>query len=183
MAFRFAPGPLEGLVLVQPELHTDRRGTFVETFRSSAFAEEGLPARFVQENLSVSTVGVLRGIHFQTGPHAQGKLVRAVEGRVWDLAVDLRPESPTFACWYGLELSGQNQTMVYLPPGFGHGTLALSERVVVMYLCTAEYNAASEGGVRWDDPRLAIEWPRPAEFVVSEKDQALPYLDAARRAK
>jgi len=180
MGFQFAQGPFEGMVLVQPEVRNDHRGSFWESFKASVFAEAGIEGPFVQENQSQSHRGVLRGIHYQTGPWAQGKLIRVLQGSIWDLAVDLRSGSPTYGRWAGVELSAESRTMMYLPPGLGHGFLALSYQAEVLYLCTREYRAESEGGVRWNDPTLAIEWPVvPGGFVVSEKDGALPFLTEA----
>jgi len=175
MPAEFRQGPLEGLVLIQPRVFPDGRGSFFETFKASEYAANGVPSNFVQDNHSVSVAGVLRGIHFQSPPFAQGKLVRVVRGRVWDVAVDLRPQSPTFGQWFALELSEENRTQLYLPEGFGHGFVTLSDHAEFVYKCTAEYNKASEGGLRWDDPELAIRWPI-TDVQVSDKDQQLPFL-------
>ena len=173
----FTPGPLAGLVVVQPRIFPDGRGTFFETFKRSEYAANGIADDFVQDNHSVSTKGVLRGLHFQTAPHAQGKLVRVISGAVWDVAVDIRPGSATYGQWYGLELSAHNRTQFYIPAGFAHGFLTLTDQTEFVYKCTAEYDRASEGGFRWDDPRLAIVWPVSGSApVVSEKDAALPYF-------
>jgi dTDP-4-dehydrorhamnose 3,5-epimerase len=181
MSFEFTPAPLAGVVLIQPRVRADSRGFFFETFKASAFKAAGIPGRFVQENQSFSTLGVLRGIHFQTGGRAQGKLVRVLSGVIWDLAVDLRPNSPTHYRWFGCELSAQNRTMVYLPPGFGHATLTLSDAAEVLYQCTAEYSPEHEAGLRWDDPVLGVQWPAvPVPYTVSGKDEALPWLQGGR---
>jgi len=179
MPASFAPGPLAGLVIIQPRVFPDGRGSFFETYKQSEYAANGVADEFVQDNHSVSTRGVLRGLHFQNSPHAQGKLVRVVQGAVWDVAVDLRPESPTYGQWFGLELSADNRTQLYIPVGFGHGFVTLSETAEFVYKCTAEYNKAREGGVRWDDPTLGIAWPLAGlEVSVSDKDAALPFLTA-----
>lgn len=184
MPATFQPGPLPGLVVVQPRVFADGRGSFFETYKQSEYQVNGVPKAFVQDNHSVSTRGVLRGLHFQTGQHAQGKLVRVVRGRVWDVAVDLRPGSATFGRWHGLELSAENRTQFYLPPGFAHGFLTLSEEAEFCYKCTAEYDKASEGGLRWDDPTLAIAWPLAGlEVSVSDKDAALPTWNQWREAQ
>jgi len=175
MAFQFTPGPLEGLVQIRPAVLRDARGSFFETYKHSEFEAAGIAGPFVQENHSVSQRGVLRGIHYQRPPHAQGKLVRVSQGVCWDVAVDLRPQSPSFLQSFGVELNAEDHTMLYLPPGFGHGFLALSERVEVVYLCTAEYQPASEEGLRWDDPGLAIQWPDAGvPLVLSDRDRHFP---------
>jgi len=177
MPATFSPGSLSGLVVIQPKVFPDGRGGFFETYKESEYIAAGLVDRFVQDNHSVSSRGVLRGLHFQADPYAQGKLVRVIVGSVWDVAVDLRPSSTTFGRWYGLELSAENRTMLYLPPGFAHGFLTLSDTAEFVYKCTGEYHRESERGVRWDDPTLDITWPKlDVEFGVSEKDQALPWL-------
>jgi dTDP-4-dehydrorhamnose 3,5-epimerase len=175
MPATFSAGPLPGLVLVQPRVFPDGRGCFFETYKHSEYAAHGIPDAFVQDNHSVSVKGVLRGLHFQTGDHSQGKLVRVIRGAVWDVAVDLRPGSSGFGKWFGLELSAENRTEFYLPPGFAHGFVTLSDEAEFCYKCTAEYHKASEGGIRWDDPDLAIAWPLVGlDVSVSEKDALLP---------
>jgi dTDP-4-dehydrorhamnose 3,5-epimerase len=161
--------------VAQPRVFPDGRGSFFETYKHSEYRTNGIAEVFVQDNHSVSTRGVLRGLHFQSGQHAQGKLVRVVRGSVWDVAVDIRPASPTYGQWYGIVLSAENRTQFYIPPGFAHGFLTLSDEAEFCYKCTAEYHKASEGGIRWDDTTLAIDWPlQGLEVSVSEKDAALP---------
>ncbi len=178
MPFNFKNAPIKGLLVIQPRVFSDDRGFFMESYKKSEFFSAGITEDFVQDNHSFSSRGVLRGIHFQRAPHAQGKLVRVVKGAVWDVAVDLRPGSSTFGKWYALELTEENSTMFYIPPGFGHAFLTLKDNTHFLYKCTAEYNPESDGGVRWNDPDLAIKWP----FVdgqtplVSDKDAALPYM-------
>ena len=178
MPFDFKKNPLEGLLIIQPRIFTDERGFFMESYKKSEFAAAGITEDFVQDNHSFSSKGVLRGIHFQKPPHAQGKLVRVVKGAVWDVAVDLRPDSVTFGKWYGLELTEENCTMFYIPPGFGHAFLTLRDNTHFLYKCTAEYNPDSDGGVKWNDPDLSIKWPtlNKQSPLVSDKDAALPYL-------
>jgi len=147
----------------------------METYKESEFAAAGIREHFVQDNHSRSKRGVLRGLHFQKPPHEQGKLVRVLAGRAWDVAVDLRPESKTYKKWFGIELSSENKKMLYIPAGFAHGFVTLSDEAELVYKCTAEYDKASDGGVRWEDPELAIEWPI-RDVIVSTKDAALPYL-------
>lgn len=168
-------GPLEGLLILQPRVFDDSRGWFYESYNAADLAAAGLSETFVQDNHSKSAKGVVRGLHFQRPPFAQGKLVRVVKGRVWDVAVDLRPGSTTRGRWWGLELSETNKTMVYLPPGFAHGFIALEDDTEFLYKCTAGYDKASEGGLVWNDPDLAIAWPDAGVTpIVSDKDQVLP---------
>jgi len=175
MPFRFTGAPLSGLLIVEPRVFDDERGFFMETYKESEFAAAGIREHFVQDNHSRSKRGVLRGLHFQRPPYAQARLVRVVAGRAWDVAVDLRPESKTYKKWFGVELSSDNKKMLYIPGGFAHGFVTLSDEAELVYKCTAEYDKASDGGVRWDDPELAIEWPM-RDVIVSEKDAALPRL-------
>lgn len=175
MSFSFEPTPLPGVTLVVPERFQDERGWFEESFKASEFAQAGLPATFLQDNFSFSSKGTLRGLHFQGGAHAQGKLIRVLAGACWDVAVDLRPGSSTLGRWFGIELSAKNRLQLYLEPGFAHGLVALADDTLVHYQCTAEYCAESEGGVLWNDPDLAIEWPiQPTN--ISAKDRQLPRL-------
>ncbi len=176
MPAEFSPGPLSGLVIVKPRVFPDGRGAFFETYKRSEYMANGVAELFVQDNHSVSSRGVLRGLHFQRDPHAQGKLVRVIAGSVWDVAVDLRPASPTYRQWYALELSAENKLQFYIPAGFAHGFVTLSDTAEFVYKCTAEYDKASEDGVRWDDPTLAIRWPEIGERSISDKDAALPLL-------
>jgi len=175
MAFEFSPQPLEGLILIRPRVLGDARGSFMESYRQSEFEAAGIHESFVQDNHSVSARGVLRGIHYQLPPRPQGKLVRVSAGSVWDVGVDLRKDSETFGQWCGVELTDENHTMLYLPPGFGHGFVVLSETAHCLYKCTSEYDASAERGVCWNDPDLAIDWPL-RDVTVSEKDAALPRL-------
>ncbi|MCX7655714.1 MAG: dTDP-4-dehydrorhamnose 3,5-epimerase [Treponemataceae bacterium] len=179
MPFTFTAGPLEGLIIIEPRLFADERGFFMEFYRASDFAAAGIGVSFVQDNHSRSCRGTLRGLHFQRAPHAQGKLVRVTRGSLWDVAVDLRPHSSTFGKWYAIELSETNRKMLWIPPGFAHGFLALEDNTELQYKCTAEYHAPSDGGVRWDDPDLAIPWPDLGiPYIISEKDSKLPNLAA-----
>ena len=177
MPFEFQPLPIAGPILVKPQVFGDDRGFFLETYKQSAFEAAGIPGPFVQDNQSRSARGVLRGIHYQVPPHAQGKLVWVTEGAVWDVCADLRRSSPTFGQWSGVHLRAEEHTMLYLPPGFGHGFVVLSDTADFLYKCTAEYSPAAERGVRWDDPDLAIDWPLEGlDVTVSTKDAALPLL-------
>ena len=170
---------IEGLLLVELDLHGDARGFFVERYNLARFREHGLPTDFVQDNHSRSASGVLRGIHLQHDP-PQGKLVGAVAGAIWDVAVDLRPESPTFGRHAAFELSDVNARLLWIPPGFGHGFCVLGDRPAdVFYKITAPYNAKGESGVRWDDPELMIPWP-VREPLVSDRDRGLPSFSEYR---
>ena len=175
MPFSFTQTEIPDVILIEPRVFEDSRGFFLESFKESPFVEAGITERFVQDNHSRSAKGTLRGLHYQVEPFAQGKLVRVSRGRVWDVAVDVRPDSPSFAEWVAEELSADNFRMLYIPPGFAHGFVALEDNTDFLYKCTAEYDAASERGIRWDDPDLALPWP-VAEPLVSERDQALPLL-------
>ena len=169
---------IEGLLIIHPQVFGDDRGWFMESFNHQRFAqvleELNLPVpTFVQDNHSLSQKGVLRGLHFQKTPYAQGKLVRVVQGRVWDVAVDIRPESKTYGEWVGLELSAENKTMFWIPEGFAHGFIALEDNTQFLYKTTNYYNKESEGAILWNDPTLAIDWPlnQVDKVLVSEKDQ------------
>ncbi|WP_234109062.1 dTDP-4-dehydrorhamnose 3,5-epimerase [Chryseobacterium sp. R2A-55] len=170
------PTPLKDCYIIEPTLFEDERGYFYEKFNEKKFEElTGLNGHFVQDNISKSSYGVLRGIHLQKGDHAQAKLVSCLEGKVFDVAVDLRKDSPTFGKWFGAELSSENKFQFYIPRGFGHGFSVLSETAVFAYKCDNYYNQESEGGVLWNDPELQIDWKLPAEAVIlSEKDKNLP---------
>ncbi len=176
MPFLFKQLSLKGLIQIDFKRFDDDRGSFFETFKASDFAGAGISEIFMQDNHSISSKGVLRGLHFQRAPHAQGKLVRVIRGSAWDVAVDMRPESTTFRKWEALELSSSNSSMLYIPPGFAHGFLSLCEGTELVYKCTAEYHASSDGGIRWDDPALGIEWPT-RDVILSRKDAELPFLD------
>jgi dTDP-4-dehydrorhamnose 3,5-epimerase len=168
------PTRLDGLVLIAPDVHGDARGFFMETWRADAWAAYGIPTEFVQDNHSRSRRGTLRGIHFQTEP-GQGKLVRAARGRVFDVVVDLRVGSDTFGQWEGVELDDERGQQLWIPVGFGHGFCVLSETADFVYKCTAYYDAATEAGIRFDDPDVGIEWP-DIELLYSERDRDAPRL-------
>ena len=161
--------PLEGLLVVRPRVFRDERGAFLETWNQARYAESGLGVTFVQDNVSVSHRGVLRGLHAQRKPYEQGKLVTVLRGRAFDVAVDIRAGSPTYGRWYGLELDGTAATQLYIPPGFLHGFLALEDDTVFAYKCTTPYRPEAEFSVRWDDPILAIVWPL-LEVTMAPKD-------------
>ena len=175
MSFRFQELDLPGLVLVEETRHGDGRGFFAETYRRSAFEAAGIDRPFVQDNHARSSGGVLRGLHYQLPPKAQGKLVRVVRGEIFDVAVDLRRGSPTRGRWAGVRLTGEGGRMLWVPPGFAHGYAVLSDEADVVYKVTAEYAPELDRGVRWDDPAVGVEWPLP-DPSLSEKDLRLPLL-------
>jgi dTDP-4-dehydrorhamnose 3,5-epimerase len=161
---------IEGLAVIEPTVFRDERGYFVETYNENDMKEAGLDLRFVQDNQSMSRKGVLRGLHFQK-QYPQGKLVRVLEGRVFDVAVDLRANSPTFGRWFGVELSSDNMKQFYIPEGFAHGFYVMSDVAVFAYKCTDFYHPGDEGGMKWDEPEIGIEWPLDGEPLLSEKDR------------
>lgn len=166
--------PLKGLIIIEPPVFGDERGYFMETFSERAFAKNDMDVHFVQDNESMSGKNVLRGLHFQAPPNAQGKLVSVVSGRVFDVAVDIRKSSPTYGQSFGIELSAENKKRLYIPPGFAHGFLTLEENTIFQYKCTDFYAPQSEGGIAWDDPDINIQWPQKADLIISEKDKNNP---------
>jgi len=170
--------PLQGLLIIEPTVFTDNRGHFLETFQDRRFSEKGVPADFVQDNLAFSQQNVLRGLHFQIR-HPQAKLIQAVSGEVFDVAVDVRPASATFGRWHGVRLSAENHRQFYVPEGFAHGYCVTSETATVMYKCSDYYHPEDEGGILWSDPQIGIDWP-VRQPVVSDKDAQLPPLDTLR---
>jgi len=165
--------PISGLLVLHPRVFEDERGHFFESYNRDVLAELGIAETFVQDNQSLSQKGVLRGLHFQAPPFAQGKLVRVVTGRVYDVALDIRVGSPTYGQHYGIELSGANKTQFWIPPGFAHGFVTLEDHTLFAYKCTAGYSKISEGSVRWNDPQLGIDWGLE-QTLLSEKDQLAP---------
>jgi dTDP-4-dehydrorhamnose 3,5-epimerase len=165
---------LDGVVLLEPEVHGDARGFMVETYRSDTWAELGIEVDFVQHNHSRSSQGTLRGLHFQTEP-GQAKLVRCPRGRIFDVAVDLRRGSPTFGQWEGHELDDVAHRQLFVPVGFGHGFAVLSEEADVSYLLSSTYDPATESGISWDDPEVGVEWP-VEQPLLSERDKQAPHL-------
>jgi dTDP-4-dehydrorhamnose 3,5-epimerase len=161
---------LPGVLIIEPKVFGDERGFFMESWNGARYEEAGIPNRFVQDNLSYSARGVLRGLHFQN-PNPQGKLVSVLEGEVFDVAVDIRVGSPTFGEWTGVTLSAENKRQFYVPPDFAHGFVVTSEAALFSYKCTEYYAPASEGSVLWNDPEIGIEWPI-AEPTLSDKDRS-----------
>lgn len=175
---KFESTSLPGVLLLEPQVHGDARGFFLESFNQREFDQAvGASVAFVQDNHSRSRRGVLRGLHFQRAPRAQGKLVRVTEGVVFDVAVDIRPDSPAFGRWFGAELSSDNHRQMWIPPGLAHGFLVLSEQADFLYKTTDYYAPAAEGAIRWDDPDIGIAWPLDGLApVLSPKDVAAPRL-------
>ncbi|MDQ4106693.1 MAG: dTDP-4-dehydrorhamnose 3,5-epimerase [Actinomycetota bacterium] len=165
---------LPGVLVIEPKVFGDERGFFMETWNEARYKQTGLPYRFVQDNLSFSQKGVLRGLHFQN-PDEQGKLVYVLQGEVFDVAVDIRVGSPTFGEWTGVTLSSENKRQFYVPEGFAHGFIVTSDAALFAYKCTALYNARAEGGVLWNDLEIGVEWPIE-EPTLSEKDRNAPPL-------
>lgn len=177
---RFLPTELPEVILVEPQVHGDARGFFMETWQARRYAEAGIDATFVQDNHSRSAQGILRGLHYQLR-QAQGKLVRVTAGEVFDVAVDLRRSSPRFGRWVGVRLSDTNRRMLWVPPGFGHGFYVLSESADFVYKCTDYYAPEEERCLRWDDPVLAIDWPLVGGRAprLSARDASAPTLTEA----
>ncbi len=179
MPFQFTRLAVPDVILIEPRRHGDARGFFMETYKRSDFVANGIPEAFVQDNYSRSAKGVLRGLHYQLAPQAQGKLVTCIQGEVFDVAVDIRPDSPTFAKWVGVTLSSEQPRLMYIPPGFAHGFCVLSESADFSYKVTAEYSQAHERGVVWNDPQIAVVWPLAAPLL-SGRDSQLPLLRDAQ---
>jgi dTDP-4-dehydrorhamnose 3,5-epimerase len=178
MPFTCNKTSVDGLLIIEPVVFNDERGYFMESFKKSDFVHFGINVEFLQDNHSYSVKNVLRGLHYQKYPFAQAKLVRVLKGKVWDIAVDIRRDSPSFKKWIAVELSEDNKKMFYIPEGFAHGFLALSDDVHLMYKCSSEYSVKHDAGIRWNDPELNIPWP-VKHPVISEKDINLPLLNDA----
>ena len=177
----FVSTAITGLFIFEPSVYKDERGYFFESYNEQTFHGQGHTQRFVQDNQSFSLFGVIRGLHYQLEPHPQTKLVRVLQGRILDVAVDIRKGSPTFGKYVSVELSAENKRQLLIPRGFAHGFSVLSETAEVSYKCDGFYDKASEGGIRFDDPQLNIDWQVPADkAIVSSKDQALPSFTACR---
>jgi dTDP-4-dehydrorhamnose 3,5-epimerase len=175
MPFQFLETSLPGVIRVVGRIFGDDRGYFRETFKASEFAAAGIPINFVQDNTSRSVRGVVRGLHFQTDPRAQGKLVTVTGGEVLDVAVDLRHGSPTFGQWYGCSLSAENGESLWIPAGFAHGFSVLSDSADLVYKCTDEYSMANDGGIAWNDPAIGVDW-QVENPIISDKDAVLKPL-------
>lgn len=179
----FIPTNLSGCFVLEPKIFHDDRGYFMESFNENTFEKGvGQKVHFVQDNQSFSSKGVLRGLHYQTGEHAQAKLVRVLQGEVLDVAVDLRPESPTYGQSFSILLSGENQKQLFIPRGFAHGFLVTSDTAVFFYKCDNFYNKESEGGLIYNDPSIKIDWGfAEKDLIISEKDIILPTLENAKK--
>jgi dTDP-4-dehydrorhamnose 3,5-epimerase len=172
--------PIPDLLVIEPLVFRDERGYFFEHYNEDKFKEKGLNYRFVQDNQSKSVFGVVRGLHYQLAPYAQTKLVRVIQGKVFDVAIDIRKNSPTFGNWYGIELSDENFLQLLIPRGFAHGYAVLSETAVFQYKCDNPYNPASEKGILYSDKSLDIDWHvDPKDAIISPKDNILPDFDCA----
>jgi dTDP-4-dehydrorhamnose 3,5-epimerase len=179
MPFTFSQTSLPGVTIIEPGVFTDHRGFFMETYKKSEFAAAGIDADFVQDNHSRSVRGTLRGLHLQRAPKAQAKLVRVLEGEVFDVAADIRPDSPTYGAWVSVVLSSENRRSVFIPAGYAHGFCVVSAEAQILYKTTDEYAPELEWGVRWNDPLLAIRWPI-SDPRLSPRDERWPLLAAAR---
>lgn len=173
MPFEFKKFDLEGPILIEPQVFGDNRGFFLELYKYSDFAAAGIGERLVQDNYSKSVKGVLRGLHYQKTPKAQGKLIMCLRGRIFDVAVDLRQGSPWYGCWQSEELTEENRRMLYVPPGFAHGFQVLSDSAEILYKCTEEYSPVDDRGIIWNDAELKIAWPLAAPLL-SDKDKTQP---------
>jgi dTDP-4-dehydrorhamnose 3,5-epimerase len=167
--------PISGLLIIQPDVFRDQRGYFFESYNREKFTKAGVNAEFLQDNQSLSAKGILRGLHFQNPPFAQGKLLSVVKGAVLDVAVDIRKNSDTYGKYFSLVLSEENKTMFWIPEGFAHGFLSLQDNTIFTYKCTQLYHKGSEGSLRWNDPDLNINW-NVSDPVISEKDSEAPYF-------
>jgi dTDP-4-dehydrorhamnose 3,5-epimerase len=170
---------IPGLIIIEPKVYGDNRGFFLETWNKERYRTAGIPVDFVQDNLSLSRRGVLRGLHFQN-PNTQGKLVYVLQGDVFDIAVDIRLGSPTFGEWVSLTLSGENKRQVYIPPGFAHGFCVTSDTALFVYKCTDVYNPSAEGNILWNDPALGIDWPVAAPELSPKDREGIPLADFPR---
>lgn len=179
----FIPTKLEGCFIIEPKIIQDERGYFMESFNENTFQKgTGKAVHFVQDNQSFSSKGVFRGLHYQTGEHAQAKLVRVLQGEVLDVVVDIRPDSKTFGEHVSVLLTGENQTQFFVPRGFAHGFLVLSDTATFFYKCDNFYNKESEGGIIYNDPSINIDWQFPTDkLLISEKDLILPTLENAKK--
>lgn len=167
--------PIGGLIIIEPQIFNDPRGYFYESYNKDKMVAAGIPFEFIQDNQSLSQKGIVRGLHFQAPPFAQGKLVRVIQGAVMDVVVDIRKNSPTYGQHFSIELTAENKTMFFIPPGFAHGFETLEDNTIFLYKCTNVYHKESEGGLLWNDSNLGIKW-QSTEPLVSDKDKILPNL-------
>ncbi|AEH44607.1 dTDP-4-dehydrorhamnose 3,5-epimerase [Thermodesulfatator indicus DSM 15286] len=177
MPFEFIKTEIPEVIIVKPKVFGDERGFFMETYKKSDFERAGIDTDFVQDNHSKSIKNVLRGLHFQIEPKAQGKLVRCIRGKIFDVAVDIRKGSPSFGKWVGVELSEENKLMLWIPKGFAHGFLTISEEAEIIYKVSgSEYSPEHDRSIRWNDPDIGINWPLKEEPILSEKDRKASFL-------
>lgn len=176
---QFIKTAIPEVILIKPKAFGDERGFFVESYKKSLFHANGITEEFIQDNHSKSAKGVLRGLHYQLNPKAQGKLVRCVSGAVFDVAVDIRRGSPTFGKWVGYELNAENKSMLWIPAGFAHGFVTLADDTEFLYKTTSEYAPECDRGIKYDDPAIGIEWPSLDKLLLSDKDQKQPLLNNA----
>lgn len=181
MPFEFKKLAIEDVILVTPKVFGDSRGFFMESYQKSTFFENGIKVEFNQDNHSKSTKGVLRGLHYQTKPKAQAKLVRCSKGKILDIAVDIRKDSKTFGKWVGEILSEENKNMLFIPEGFAHGFVVLSDEAELLYKASGEYSPENDRGIRWNDPDINIDWNINFEPLLSEKDNKQPYLKETKK--
>lgn len=177
MPFEFERQKIKDVILIKPKIFGDNRGFFMETYKKSNFYANGIEVEFNQDNHSKSTKGVLRGLHYQASPYGQAKIVRCCKGRIYDIAVDIRPNSETFGQYVKVELSEDNKHMLYIPVGFAHGFVALSDEVELLYKASGEYNPLADRGVLWNDTDINIDWNIDFEPILSEKDKIQPKLN------
>ena len=176
MPFEFIPQKIKEVILIKPKVFGDNRGFFLEGYKKSDFFQNGITVQFNQDNHSKSTARVLRGLHYQKAPYEQAKLVRCSRGKIYDIAVDIRPNSPTYKQYVKVELSEENKHMLYIPEGFAHGFVVLSEEAELLYKASGEYNAEADAGIYWADEDIAIDWGIDFEPILSEKDKVQPRL-------
>lgn len=181
MPFTFTKTKIEDVILIEPKVFGDNRGFFMESYKKSDFEKAGITMDFYQDNHSKSTKGVLRGLHYQKSPKPQAKLVRCPKGRIFDVAVDIRFESKTFGQWVGYELSEENKKMLFIPEGFAHGFVVLSDEAELLYKASNEFNLSLDAGIRWNDPDINVNWGLDFEPLISEKDTNLPFLKDLKR--
>jgi dTDP-4-dehydrorhamnose 3,5-epimerase len=172
---------IEGLLIIEPRIFSDERGYFFESYQTERYKQAGITADFIQDNEAFSSYGVVRGLHYQLAPYSQAKLVRVIKGKVFDVAVDLRKDSPTFGKWVGVELSEENKKQFFIPRGFAHGYSVLSETAIFSYKCDNEYKPESESGINLNDTNLNINWQIPTDkLIISDKDKLLSFFDKAK---
>jgi dTDP-4-dehydrorhamnose 3,5-epimerase len=176
MSFTFKKTEIENLILIAPKVFEDSRGFFMETYKQSDFANAGITEEFIQDNHSKSTKGVLRGLHYQLKPKSQAKLIRCIKGKIFDVAVDIRKKSDTFGKWQGFELSEENKNVLFIPEGFSHGFVVLSDEAEIMYKTSNEFCPELDRGIRWNDPDLNVGWGIDFEPIISDKDSKQPFF-------